>query len=390
MHSRGNYGLGAFGGTTYGGAPDDTFRVLTCESLNQHRLVVGFNQDINFSFPLVLESSNYTIPGLVVTSVEPYGSTSVLIGTSEQTYQSYLLTVGFAQSLLGLSLDPLHRTVGFTGIGPNPGFFAVALTETRVRLLFSEPLLETPDLTNPACYAVQGQDGSYNRVVAVTTEQLTGVRSLVLTLEDALTTTAWYQVRLSPVIHTATGLNLVPPSKTFQYIDTPASVSVSLDRFTGEVRGGLWGTPAGLVFFGPAVDAPLANSVIEVDHVSVCTVAYDTYSAPTFDDPSALYTWQPGVPNTTIGSSGVVLWGAFPRLSEARFGFAQKVEDTYGGAETGPATATLTEVWDPTYVSLLDNPYWTLSWPSGGVEFKTANSLGPIPPGSVTTVTLET
>jgi hypothetical protein len=85
------------------------------------------------------------------------------------------------------------------------------------------------------------------------------------------------------------------------------------------------------------------------------------------------------------------LWAKFPGLSEANFKISDRRTDTFPTPVDGPCTAVLKEVWDPTYISLLNNPYWKLFDNAGTppAYFITANNLAPIPPGSTTTYILE-
>ena len=287
-------------------------------------------------------------------------------------------------------LDPTHRSAPFTGAGDNTAFKALGLGHRRVRLLFSAVMWPDAALGNPASYVVQGADGAYTAVIEVLVEQQTDVQSVVLVLGADLVSTAWYQVRVSSLVKTTLGLALQPAAQSFQFVAPQKTLSLSLSQFSGEVQGGLFGTPAGLVFFSPALEVSIPNSVIEIDEVSVCTTAYDTYRFPTPLDPTPLYTWQRGAPQTALAQVGVALWAPFARLTEAKFNLTLALAETVQAPTTGPATATLREVWQQDTVALLNNPYWTLfALPSTGVGFMTAKNTSPIPTGPIVVVPLE-
>jgi hypothetical protein len=195
------------------------------------------------------------------------------------------------------------------------------------------------------------------------------------------------------VVSAAGGLPVSPGTRQFQWVAPLLNVAVPILRFSGEAKEGFLGQHAGLVYFSPALDAAMSGSAIQIDSVEVCTKAYDQYVFPQPPDPPALFTY--GGPAGTWGvlnSSNAVLWGAFPRLSEVRFEFEVRHEDAVPQAVDGPATATLTETFDPSYVAYLNNPGWALF---DGVTSTTppmficANNLAPIPPGSTTVIVLQ-
>jgi hypothetical protein len=248
------------------------------------------------------------------------------------------------------------------------------------------------NLTDPTNYTLKGIQGGVIGIDTVTEEQSTNVLSLVLTTTAPLHTTDWYAVRVSSDVKTISGLSIEPNTQVFQWIQAPLRAEIGLDKFTGEVRGGLFGTPEGLVFFSPALDVPAANSVIQIDEVDVCTRAFDVYTPPEIPDPPVLFTYRAGVSPPVIGG-GCVLWAPLPRLSEARLDLALKPSDVVRHAEDGPAAFTFREPWDHAYVSLLNNPAWSLydgTLRTGpAYTFKTASNLAPIPPGPNTTIVVE-
>lgn len=269
-------------------------------------------------------------------------------------------------------------------------FRVVGVGPRSVRLVFDQPMLANSAFSDPTSYAVTGVGGVSVGVVGVRVEQPTSPLSVILTTVTDLGTTDWYVVALGPSVVTALGAPVVPNDATFQWVEAARQVSVGLHEFTGGAHGDLFGDSAGLVFFSPALEQALSNSAIEVDEVSVCTTASDSYEFPRPIDPTALFTWGPNNPPSLLGQPNVVLWGAFPRLSEARVEVTNRVSETVLPPEDGPATATFQEPWDQTYVALLNNTHWQLFPATGsGAAFITASNLAPIPPGPVVTVVLE-
>jgi len=168
------------------------------------------------------------------------------------------------------------------------------------------------------------------------------------------------------------------------------TIVVKLEDFTGLVQGGLLGNAPGQVFFSPALVSPAANSTIQVDEVSACTFAYDTYTFPVLVDPPLLFTAPiksgPTTPVAMLGSA--VLFAIPQRLGEATFAFTWQNTDTANQATDSRAIATLAEPLDSTRVSFLNNTHWKLR---DGTDppFITAANLTAIPPGPTTVITLE-
>lgn len=386
--SIGYYGTGPYGFGTFGGI-FSTFEVAQAVSLNPYTVVVEFNQPIDVSFAPFLDPTNYTITGLNVTHVSFYSATAVSLTTSEQSYVLYTVLVTEARASTGLSLDLFHRTATFTGNAVNPGFFPVPTAPRRIRLVFSSYMERNLALTDPLSYIVRGFDGTTIPVTGIEVEQPTDVLSVVLLLDQELSTTEWYTVKIDMAVVTVDGLSMVPNLKHFQWVDSIKTLSIPLTRFTGEVQGGLFGNPAGLVFFSPALDVPQSNSVIQIEEVDVCTTAYDSYTFPVPVDPKALYTWQSGVTQTTLGQVGVALWAPFPRLVEAIFNLSLLPVDQGPTPFSGPVEITLAERWDKDFVALLNNGYWGLGpTTTTPALFITADNLAVIPPGPTTTTTL--
>ena len=272
-------------------------------------------------------------------------------------------------------------------------YLSVGLTPTRVRLVFSEAMLVNAALSSAASYAVTTMQGVVIAITSVTIEQATHPRSVTLQLGSALHSSGWYQVELVGAVQSEAFVAPTPVKTWFQFLQPDANFNVRRDQFTGEQQGGLFGTPAGLVFFSPALLTAIPNSVIQVDSVQCCSTAYDQYNWPQPVDPQPFFTWSATALQTTIGQAGVALWAPFPRLVDARFEIrfpAGNLTDQVPTAEDCSVTCTLVARWDLTKVSLLNSTAWRTFDNVGEPPsyFRTADNTAPIAPGTTTHYTL--
>jgi len=385
MPNIGQFGTGPYGLGSYGGLFAESFRLLSAESLNSYTVVLQFNAPLNLSYAPNYLPVNYVIPGLTVSRVtqNPSNPTSVILRTSKQQYILYTVTVLDVQNIQADTPDPQHRFAEFTGYSLTARFNARALAANRIRLFFYQPMLADNVLRHHNSYAVQNENGVYNPVLSATLEQPSNVTSVVLTLQNNLVSTEWYRVDVSGLIKTVGGLSVIPRSATFQWVSRPPSVQVGIDKFTGEARGGLFGNPMGQVFFSPALEEPLANSAIEVEEVAVCTTAYDSYTVPQPIDPFPLYTWKKHQPLRGLGA-GVVLWGAFPRLMDAKFDLVSRYEDEAEPPSDGAVSLSFSY---SSYTTLNSNR-WTLHAPYNENPFQTASNLSPMGPDMLVSMVL--
>lgn len=391
----GEYGDDGYGSGLYGGG-FPPFGIESVTPVTPTLVRVRFTALINDTFPALLNSLNYSIfPALNVYSVILESAQSVLLITDAQDPVIYTLTISEAEGYFGQPLDPTLDQANFTGLTALPYFFAVATRNNRVRVVFSEPMQSNAALTDTAQYQVTDLSGNAISVASVEAEQSTDVRSTVLILNDNLVDEHMYRVSLlGGIISVADSAAPSPDTDILQWNENKLESQIPWERFSGEVQNGLYGIHGGLVFFSPALVTAAADSVIEVDSVDVCTKAYDVYSPPEPIDPPALYTYSPTAEytsSTSLLNSTTVLWAEFPRLITARVEVSDLREDTVTPPVDGPADATLTEIWDPDYVSLLNNTNWKLFDNAGEppVYFKTADNLAPIPAGSTTVINLQ-
>jgi len=294
-------------------------------------------------------------------------------------------------------------------------FYAEATKANRVRLFFSEPMLDTPYLVDPAQYSVIDPEVGPVTITSVDKEQFGNPRSVALNLASDLIFGNLYEVTISTNIITASetfvidllddftltilgdyvvvGSTFRSRTTLFQWLGTPGQVSIPLSAFSGEVQGWPYGTPAGLVFFSPSLLVAAPNSSIAVESVSACTRASDEYVFPVEVDPPTLSTYGSSiVPTpevTTLNFDS--LWVAFPRKFQAKLTLGVRNTDTVPTAVSSRGIATVAEPWDKTFISLLNDPAWKVFDNAGTppLYFITANNLAPIPPGPMTVITLE-
>jgi hypothetical protein len=356
----GNYGLSLFGLDPYGSewAP---YGVAGATSYSPHFVQVRFTDLIDLSDPSYLIPSNYVItPTLTVTAVIIESADSVILQTSAQSLEVYTVTVGEATSFFGVPMVPPLNVATFTGYPSVPGYFSAATTPFRVRCIFSTPMLLNAALTSPSSYTVTDLNFGNFPVLTAEPEQTGNPLSVVLTLSIPMETDNWYQTILSPAIVDVNGQSPKPSAVDFQFILPATTTSVSIPEFTGEVSGGPFGHPDGLVFFSPSLNVAAANSIIQVEEVDVCSKAYDSYHIPQPIDPAPFYLWSPNGPKTFLEKEqGFVLFAGFPRLSEARFELDfPELRDRVPLSVDTSVCITMRAQYQPGYVPFLNDPAW--------------------------------
>lgn len=373
------------------------FEVTSAISLTPYLVEVYFNRNVDYGFAPVLTPSNYsTVPSLTISSVLFGGtSKSVRLVTSLQTDPLYVLTVDQAESSTGDPLDPAHKTAIFAGFGTAPTFFASAQSRTKVQLTFSEEMEQNVAFSNPASYQLTDLNFNPITITSATIYGPSPVQRLILELGSEMDPGGYYVLFIvSPAVKTASGLNPDPNYDMFQWGEMQAPyrvgpMSINIDRFSGEVSGGLLGQPLGQIFFSPALEAAIADSSIQIDSVSCCTRAYDVYTMPPLPDPYPLMTFGPEQTySSVLGGTGNVLWAPADRLGLATLTLSDFQEETMPQAVDGPADAILQETLDPSRVSLLNVDDWVL-FDGVGTPFATADNLTPIPAGATTNINLQ-
>lgn len=398
------FGTGGFGGSSFG-SPPPPFGVAGATAVDALHVEVFFTTEIDHTFPPIFDPANYVIPSLSVLSVEEAGLAAVILTTSPQSNITYTATVAAARSVGGLFLDPSQKTATFAGVLSNNSFFAVATGATRVRVVFAQPMLNDGSLTDPSNYTITDLNGTSIPVLSAVLEQagsltqLVRALSVLLTLGSSLVETVFYVSTVSSNLHTTQGYEVTPKTSVFQWLQGTNQFQVPLGMFTGEVSGGLFGNPDGLVFFSPALDAPAANSIIQVQEVDVCTTAFDTYVMPAPVDPLPLFLHGGGLVPTPNPDpyllNQTVLWAPWPRNFEAKFelGFpgASNQEELPPPVDNS-CSVLMQQQFALGYVALLNDPAWFLFDNKHGTSvpptFITAKNLAPIPPGPETIMVL--
>lgn len=392
----GPFGSGGYGTSPYGSLPDaSSFRVIGAAAASSTQVLVSFSFPLNLSYAPFVSPANYSIPGLTVVGAAVHNATTIRLTTSTHSYTLYTVTVAQGQSAGGDLLDPLYRTATFTGQPSIPVYAPIGVRNNAIRLVFTEPMLLNAAVLDPASYAVTDIQGNPLTVLSVTSEQgASNPLAVVLGVTPTMGAAEWYVATVGPgVVSAAGGLPVLPASQQFQWVEPVLNTVIPILKFSGEATGGILGQHAGLVYFSPALDAAVAGSIIQIDSVEVCSKAYDEYTFPQPPDPPALFTYGgPAASWGVINSPEAVLWGAFPRLSEARFEFGGQYDEPMPQAVDGPATATFTEPFDPSYVAYLNNPAWVLYdglTATTPPMFICADNLAPIPPGPTTVIVLQ-
>jgi hypothetical protein len=390
----GPYGSGEYGAGPYGSVYPP-YGLESVTALTSTLVRVRYTALFDPAFPPLTSLINYSIfPALTVNAVIVESAQTVLLITEPQVAVLYTLTIADARGYFGQPLDPALDSQSFLGVPISPTFFAVATRKTRVRAVFTEAMLQNAALTDPTKYVLTDLSGNSVSVLTVQKEQSADVRSVVLTLGANLVDERHYRLTTLSGIVTETLKLLSPDTSVFQWVENTLRTQILLDRFSGEVQTGLYGIHGGLVFFSPALVTAAANSIIQIDDVSVCTKAYDEYHFPPTLDPKVLFTHGAGIaptPNITTLNSTDVLWAKFPRLIEATLTLLQSLNDIVPAPVDGPCDATFRENWDLAFVSLLNSTAWKI-FDNAGIPpayFIVANNLAPIPPGSVVTIQLQ-
>lgn len=281
----------------------------------------------------------------------------------------------------------------------NGTYFAVATGATRVRVVFAQAMQNDSNLTNPTNYTISSLSGTSVPVLSAVLEQAglsmtqaIRARSVILTLGSSLYETAFYVSTVSSSVQTSTGGSVTPSTSVFQWLQGTNQVQIPLGMFTGEVSGGLFGSPDGLVFFSPALNTLAANSIIQVQEVDVCTTAYDTYVMPSPVDPLPLFLHGGGLLPTPSPDpyllNQTVLWAPWPRNFDAKFELeftGEANQEQLPAPVDNACSALLKQQFALGYVALLNDPAWFLFDNKHGTSvpptFITANNLAPIPPG---------
>jgi|SRR5688572_4547399 len=370
--------------------PSVPFKVAAASSLSTTLVKLDFTGFVDIAHASNFDPANYTIAGLAIVSVNPFGATkSVILQTSTQLHSNYTLVVnstpGLVQAVGGDQLDPLFDTATFLGDAVPVTFTAVAQSRRKVRLTFAQPMLFDAAFANPASFLLAGLTGEGITLEAIQQVDGSGLR-FQLVLEEELVPFASYSLQVTSSVRSAAGDTVFPDVAMLQWKEViPKPIRISIGQFSGEVAGGLLGTPAGQVFFSPALGVSAPNSVIQVDSVEVCTRASDVYRIPAIPDPSVLYTYPPPIGTSAVlGAAGGVLRASAHRLGLALMALSDLQAETVAAPTDSDVTGTLEEPIDITRAAFLNDGRWR-TFPATGASlgaFRTADNQTPIGPGS--------
>lgn len=375
-------------------------RVASAGSTGKFGILVTFSQNLNISDPVLEMTSNYLInPLLVLSTAQVVGQNQVLLQTvTPQAYVPYTVTVLQAESSAGESLGSQNYAT-FQGFSSAPTFKAGVISGTKILLEFSDPMLANANLIDPSSYTILSTLGSVSVPVTSVSMGTAPVKRVTLTLGTPLTSGGYYSVIVGPLVLSSLGVTPQPNTYVVRWNDVRPPREIPISDFSGEVSGGLLGTPEGQVFFSPALENAVTDtSTVEIEEVSVCTRAYDEYHIPDPPDPDPLYLYSAGAPSSLLGQ--VVLWAPPDRLGQAKTKLADRHSDNPFPPVYVPSTATLEspitdfaagilrEVTDITRAAFLNDIRWKTYPNTGALVFRTADNLTSIPAGPTTQVQL--
>lgn len=394
---KGGFGGGPFGGGPFGGSSSSAnptvfedpilisesldvyvpLQVDSVFSLSPFLVQVDFSHDLDLGFAANFLPSSYSIssPTLNILSVTPgINPDEVILQTEPQAQTTYLLTVNTARSYAGDVIDLTANTGLFAGFGIQPSFFATAQSNRKVQLTFSTTIVKDAVFLDSATYSVKEIDGTVVPISAVSSPTDVNIppsifdsSRLVIELSADLKKGETYVVEILGVVKSTGGLDVFPTTDVFRWDRMDAVISVPISSFSGEVSGGILGTPAGQVYFSPALNVPLPNSSIQVDSVEVCTRAFDVYEVPGIPDPRPIATFG-GAITTLLNNTNDVLFATAERLGLARMNLSSSTPyaDVWAGPATdGPADATLVETIALSAGGFLNVPEFTM-FPGSG------------------------
>ncbi len=376
-------------------------RVAHATSLSLYLVRVRFSHEIDITFLPFSDPTNYTIPGLLVVGVTLFGVDTVILNTTPaQSDLLYTVTVAQGRSLNGDLLGS-DNSANFLGFALIPSFIAGAISATQVDLIFSTEMNPDAAFTSPGSYTIQGgPGGAIVPILSVTISGGVPIRRVTIRLAAPLQSMGTYAAVVSSAVTSILGQIVFPDTYLFKWADMSrptqgVPLEIPIEDFSGEVTGGILGSPAGQVFFSPAYEAVGATSTIELESVSVCTRAFDQYEFPSLPDPPSLYTFGPGV--SSVLSSGFILWTPAEKLGLFKSRLSNlgledvlpKIYDSSTGQlespiGDNPAIATLSETIDITRASFLNDSRWKTFPGTGAAVFMTADNMTPIGSGPTT------
>lgn len=417
MSGSGGFGGGPWGGNPWGGSAKNIqteiptenvdvtesllvsapYKLISAASISPYIVQANFGSALDPTYVPNYDTSSYFIPGLTILDVteHPTLDNAVFLFTEEQLNQSYLLQVLDVLGLYGDPISPAFSTALFQGSSVPATFEVRAQSSIKLRVTFAAQMNTGSEFVDPTNYTVTSLKGGTLPVLSVA-EVLDGTsRKAELILGAELERGVYYSLEIDPAVSTVDGQGLSPSTSLFQwYTYVPGPLTIPFRHFSERATGGLLGESASQVFFSPAYDSPVANSVLQVEAIDLCTRAYDVYTPPdTSSEVPFLYTYTP--PSSPEASSiigpGTVLWAPAEKVGQARIFLADHREDIIPTVVDGPADAVLQETVDITKAGFLNDIRWETA-PAATAPlgvFTTAANLAPIGPGPTTNINLQ-
>lgn len=240
-----SFGNDLLGSSPYGGA-SYLFQVVSARAINSYTVVVTFSELPDYGDPETLNPANYYIdaesPGDVIGTplrvVIGTEENTVVLTTSRQAYVLYTVSVtSLVVSAQAEPVDLLGNSANFTGRdGQTKGFTAAAIRANGINLAFVRPMVVDLILSNPLSYIVRDMQGVTVPVLSTTPNVPSGATRVTLTLAANLRSGVAYEVILTPLITTESGLSIIPDTDLVVWVDRRRIAKVPFSVFTQEVQ----------------------------------------------------------------------------------------------------------------------------------------------------------
>jgi hypothetical protein len=240
-----SYGNESLGSSPYGGA-SYLFQVVSARAINPYTVVVTFSESPDYSDPETLNPANYYIdaesPGDVIGAplrvVVGTEENTVVLTTTRQVYVLYTVSVtSLVVSTQAEPVDALGNSATFTGVdGVTRGFIAKAIRANGINLVFVRPMVVDLILSNPLSYTVRDMQGVVVPVLSATPNVPSGATRVALTLAANLRSGVAYEVTLTPLITTESGLSIIPDTDLVVWVERRKVAKVPFSAFTKEVQ----------------------------------------------------------------------------------------------------------------------------------------------------------
>lgn len=214
-------------------------RVSGAAALQPKQVEVSFSEPMDQTGPF-LDEANYDIDDAMVSveSVLPFGAYKArLIVTELADGKEYQVTVNTAlQDVEGNTLDPTAVTATFIGTGSAPTLSSIqVISDTRVRVFFSEPMRDDPDLRATSNYVITSLTGGVDMFVSRIEPESNEVNPTFVDLIVTEGTNAEdYEVTVSNVKDVAGNVIGTPNVDSFTATGTPPVIealqAISINR----------------------------------------------------------------------------------------------------------------------------------------------------------------